>query len=1112
MPLPKEVYESPEKYIDFITLNDDSDFEGQHFDRKELCRNEKGYISNTDLRRLKNDQITECISAFANENKQGGLLVLGVSTSGVAVGLNHLNETQINGISSFDYISNHNCQFKLFEFDVNGKTAQIGLIYVPYADRNICGTARKPFRAWRRSGLQNIELNDEDLQRIRRDKRIVDYERTHCSRYSEDDLDKAVYKEFKTAYLDNSSYEWDEEKLLTHIGAVDDSGEKWFTNAGKLFFSTNPGRDIPQAFVRLLRFDVNYDEREKRSIATYDKKFTGPISKQIRDFRSFIKDSAFFDVYQRRREGGGFIEEPEYPEIAIDEALVNAIVHRDYAISTPILCEKYIDAFVVTNPGPIIQNKYIPHHFSLENTSLQSYTRNPQLMGWLQEIKDANGRTFVQALQEGTRRMYDEAEKLNLPAPEYFIGDSDTRLILKNDHIVRKSIGSDLDQDDVPEFSNMYPLRGFSGGEGKDKQKEKRKELLQALKNKLVANGWYIDSYRFGKLVAHVRQNNFHTPENVSKVVRLYPSFTFQVREYYGKQYLLIDYVLTVQSVLNLNQCLSYLDSKDLLGMRCVAKYNEWSEGKIAEVDAANSKVSLFEYEVQEYIPNSKIIPKLTRTHIDIVLKKSAIQIDLSKLIKQHSLSIDKNASRIRADRTQNVVFQLIDSIFPLSLPGTEIMLSGKSLTLSERGNGASQLQVKSISEPKVEFSHQHLAADVRQGITEFGAYETSPRNIEIVPICEHGLRSNMESLILRLKDGKYKYKGSEKTFGTRLTFNSVIDTPYKEAEAHVVRLLDQHPEWKGNSLLDRIFLVHCPESEFALDDEHSPYYKIKRILFEAGIPCQMIDTPTLLNADWKDLNLALNIVAKCGRTPWVLPESIPDCDFFIGLSYTQNRKSSNSKLMAFANVFNQFGRWEFYSGGADTFSFDDRVFHYESLVVETMSKLSLSEEPSICFQYTAKFSKEDKHAILKAARRVRPKGKYTFVWINTHHSIRFYDKRTETDGSMSRGRYVLGGRNQVYLSTSGNNPYRRAMGTPIPLEINVSVERYGREENPDLKVTASQVLSLTKLNWASTDSLCAEPITTKYASDIAYLTAAFLRQKDSFTLHPVLEKTPWFI
>src|SRR3954453_16509600 len=85
-------------------------------------------------------------------------------------------------------------------------------------------------------------------------------------------------------------------------------------------------------------------------------------------------------------------------------------------------------------------------------------------------------------------------------------------------------------------------------------------------------------------------------------------------------------------------------------------------------------------------------------------------------------------------------------------------------------------------------------------------------------------------------------------------------------------------------------------------------------------VPCQMVDTPTLANPDYKDLNLALNIVAKCGVAPWVLPESSPDADFFVGLSYTQSGRGRGERLMGFANVFNEYGRWEFYSGGTQAF------------------------------------------------------------------------------------------------------------------------------------------------------------------------------------------------
>jgi hypothetical protein len=86
-------------------------------------------------------------------------------------------------------------------------------------------------------------------------------------------------------------------------------------------------------------------------------------------------------------------------------------------------------------------------------------------------------------------------------------------------------------------------------------------------------------------------------------------------------------------------------------------------------------------------------------------------------------------------------------------------------------------------------------------------------------------------------------------------------------------------------------------------------------------------------------------------------------------------------------------------------------------------------------------------------------------------------------------------------------------MGTPRPLEVTVWVfRREVPKYDPDLRVLAVQLLNLTKLNWASTDSFCGEPITLKYAGDIAYLTEAFLRQAQPFNLHTVLETTPWFI
>lgn len=1112
---PKAVFDNPDSFKEFLFTTNDRDFEGQFFDRKELPRtNQQGIVRSDDLKKFKYEHIATTLSAFANQNIEGGLLALGVSSTGQLTGVNHLNEEQINSLGSIDYLVGHNCQFKLHSFQIEDKLIDVALYYVSYQSNGICETVVTPKRSWKRSGLQNIELTDQEIQALKRDKKVIDFERSHCSKYDEQDIDPGVIKEFSNSYLDSSSYNWTQTELLKRIGAVNGSdADMWYTNAGVLFFSSNPERDVPQAFVRLLRFDVPFAERANRPAQTYEKKFSGSLTKQIRDFRNFIGDSAFFEIYQRRNPNGGFIEEPEYPQIVLDEALVNAIAHRDYAITRPILCEKYLDAYVVISPGVILQNGKVPEHFSLDDTRLEHHSRNPKLMEWLRLMKDAKGAAYVQALQEGTKRMRDEMAKLSLPSPIYETNALETRLILYNNSHIRKETVGAIETEISPEFTNLYGIVGIIPEKEYEKRNQQRKELAVSLKNKLTANGWYIDKSDFSQVVAHRKGLALSIPPDVQKVLQIFPSYIFQIKEYFGKIYLNVDFTVTLQSVMNLNAVLSYLSNEELSGVRCVCQFQGWSNGKIMTIENDNCSVFIFDTQSQEVFPLNKVIPKLPQDMIRRILVAKGIQFDLPKELKKAVFATDKNASRIRAQSTQNVINDVAETIFPLEISGVTTQLSIAPLRLSSKGDGERLLRVDSLTEPKVEFSKHHSTSDVREGITQYGSYENQPKDIEIIPICASVYQAQMSSLIERLRTGKFKFKGSERTFSAKLKYNTVINASENDIEKEVLRLLNQNSEWKGQKDLPRIFLIHCPESGHSLDDENSPYYRVKRILLEAGIPCQMIDTPTMTNPDYKDLNLSLNIAAKCGQTPWVLPESIPDCDFFVGLSYTQNYRKSTSRIMAFANVFNNYGRWEFFSGGSEVFGYDQKTENYERLVRETLMKLHLSEQPTICFHYTAKFSREDKEAILRAAKTVRPNGTYVFVWINSHHNVRLYDERAETNGSLTRGKYIVGGKNQIYLSTTGNNPFRRALGTPKPLELNVYVSR-GNGENipPDLRILASQVLSLTKLNWASTDSHCAEPITTKYAGDIAYLTDAFMRQEGEFRLHPVLERTPWFI
>jgi predicted HTH transcriptional regulator len=1134
-----EVFEHPDQYWAFLTAASDNDFEGQFFDRKEAGRPEaSGFVSKSQLDGVR-DEIIGCISAFANSNKLGGLLVIGISKSGEVKGIDHLREDQLNSLCSLNnYLLNQSAKINIYDCqDEAGQPKKIALYYVPFNLHSICETLGNHPKAWLRQGSQNTPMNYIQRDQLRRDKRIIDYEMEFCCPYNPRDLDQGVIQEFRRGFLANvGSSNYTDEELLYQIGALithDIPSGYAFTKAGFLFFAANPQRLLASSYIRLLRFDAEYGTQHSRGQTTYDKNFTGPISKQIRDLHAFFRDSAFFKIYHKRNAQGSFSEEPEYPFIAIDEAIVNAVAHRDYVIGLPSECESYKNAFVVCNPGRVIQrDKDVPTQFSLDNTVLVSTPRNPKLIEWLKFVGDAQGTAFVRALSEGTKRMSAEMAQLSLPAPSYEVTESQTKLILLNNASVREALHqATVSGLQTSEYANLFPLliqnrvefdgNGVNQTDTSDQKELESRFLLAAIKDALIAKGWYIDKFSFSRIVAHRQGSDISIPARVKNIVRFYPAYIFQIRKYWNQYFLCLDYTLEVKNVQHLQMLLKFPELvQEVIGKRAVAYWSSWRPCRILTVTEEWTLVSFEDVNQEAQIPNNKVIPNLAKDAIARILTLEGVSFDFHRAIKQHSLALEPAAAKIRSEKTTFVINDIAQTIFPLILDEQVITLGTTPLILARRSRFENnKFYLETLREPQVEFNQHQASDDVREGITKYGAYNAASKEIEIVPICTTATRQQMVELIERLKTGKYKYRGSERTFSARFTYRTIITVSSSEQIlTECQRVISEHPEWLGNSRLDRIFLLHTPEKGYALDDETSPYYRIKRFLLEVGIPCQMIDTPTLQNPDFKDLNLALNLTAKCGVVPWVLPNAIPDADFFVGLSSTLNVRRNSTipqRLMGYANVFNQFGRWEFYSANSAAFSYDERTLYYYDLVRQTLERLPLSETPSIYFHHSAKFSREDQFAILNAARSVRPKGNYSFIWINTNHNIRLYDSRAETDGSLRRGSYLVTSPNQIYLSTTGYNPYRKVLGTPHVLEINARIERPEglSRQPPDMRAIAIQILSLTKLNWASTDSVCAEPITIKYAGDIAYLTAAFLRQPGPlFRLNKFLENTPWFI
>ena len=414
MPTPKEVFDNPLQYLDFLQSDR---FEDQHFDRKEIR------IEKNKIKELK-DSIKPCISAFANTNREGGLVVLGIANDGTVKGTQHVDEQKLNDILQVrETLKNHVTDPKQVNLQDPDKN-QLYLLYTHETPKAICETVEAFPRAWKRVGPQNRPMTEPEREQLKWDKRIVNFENSYCCPYDPDELDEGVVKEFKKAFLETrgAQYGHSTEDILDQAGALikEKENDKYaLTNAGYLFFASNPRKRFANAFVRVLKYDVCDEDLASKADTILDKDFDGALPNVIRNLRTFLKDSVLFQI----------LDEPEYPSIAVDEALVNAVIHRDYAVTIPIYCTAYKDKLVVKNPGGIPQQ--VPQHFSLADINLESITRNPKLVEWMRLIKDENDGFLVRALSEGTRRMLEEMEHIGLPAPDY-ITNNNTIVTLYN--------------------------------------------------------------------------------------------------------------------------------------------------------------------------------------------------------------------------------------------------------------------------------------------------------------------------------------------------------------------------------------------------------------------------------------------------------------------------------------------------------------------------------------------------------------------------------------------------------------------------------------------------------------------------------------------------------
>jgi ATP-dependent DNA helicase RecG len=174
------------------------------------------------------------------------------------------------------------------------------------------------------------------------------------------------------------------------------------TVAGILLFNDNPTRWVPGALVEYGRFEGH--RMGTRPVAQFH--FRGSLLKQLDDLESFVKGPVDGNVSPTGDPGPDFAT--QYPEAALRELVVNAILHRAYnGTNAPTRVSHFDDRIEILNPGGLFGR------MSPANLDKANDYRNPTLASVLQAFR------YVERFGTGISRVATSLTANGNPPAEY---------------------------------------------------------------------------------------------------------------------------------------------------------------------------------------------------------------------------------------------------------------------------------------------------------------------------------------------------------------------------------------------------------------------------------------------------------------------------------------------------------------------------------------------------------------------------------------------------------------------------------------------------------------------------------------------------------------------
>ena len=379
-------------------------------------------IEGSKVKGLRRDSLADEIAAFANAS--GGTIVFGIEDQSRAV--TGIPLEGLDGVEDFirevcTNSINPEVPAHILRLELPNKAGQQQPVIRLRIPKSLF-VHRSPGGYYRRIGSAKREMAPDVLARLfqqRSQAGLIRFDEQAVPDSGLEDADAALCDRFLRAGDEP------EQSLLRKLNMLrrDDAGGLRLSVAGALLITERPTAWLPSAYIQC----VAYSGKRRYADEQIDAQdCEGPLDQQISAAFHFVRKNMRVEAIK----DPGRIDIPQFSGAAAYEAIVNAVAHRDYAITgSRVRVHLFQDRLEIASPGPLANS------MSVETLDKTTATRNETLTNLLGRYYEAdpitNRRNVIERRGEGVPTILRESEKLSGRKPEYeLVGEQELKLTL----------------------------------------------------------------------------------------------------------------------------------------------------------------------------------------------------------------------------------------------------------------------------------------------------------------------------------------------------------------------------------------------------------------------------------------------------------------------------------------------------------------------------------------------------------------------------------------------------------------------------------------------------------------------------------------------------------